>query len=281
MDQTTTPQLRPEAGRATSPEHEALQAYYHAHPPRCVGRANDRCARCGCPLVEAQREPVPTTRTWDCTAPQGDVFDVPAWHYEPGHGCERGHCRHPAPSPAVFDAVRQLQEAGLVTQSWSRPYPDLEAIRARAAAARWDVVLEPHVMLGEGVVPVVLTPVATVAAVSGATVRAFLATAREDVAALCDELAGAREALGDAWCSGGAPLAEAIQRKCAMLERLAEPPAARPASDWHEDMGPVLWWRFPVVEPPYAGTPLDSDWPDYVTHWTPISIPPDAAGGPR
>lgn len=61
---------------------------------------------------------------------------------------------------------------------------------------------------------------------------------------------------------------------------------ARPKSDWHEDVGPVLWWKFPIVEPPYCGTPLDleiadyigqppkSAFPSYVTHWTPI-IPPN------
>lgn len=37
---------------------------------------------------------------------------------------------------------------------------------------------------------------------------------------------------------------------------------------WHEDDGPVLWWKFPIVEPPYVGTPLDEDWPGYHTHWT-------------
>jgi hypothetical protein len=47
----------------------------------------------------------------------------------------------------------------------------------------------------------------------------------------------------------------------------------RPLSEWHEDYGPMLWWFFPVEEPPYAGTPLDSDWPGYHTHWTPIPIP--------
>lgn len=51
---------------------------------------------------------------------------------------------------------------------------------------------------------------------------------------------------------------------------------ARPISEWHEDHGPVLWWRFPVTEPPYAGTPLDDDfYPDYYTHWTTIEVPVD------
>jgi hypothetical protein len=48
---------------------------------------------------------------------------------------------------------------------------------------------------------------------------------------------------------------------------------ARPISEWHEDRGSALWWRFPVEEPPYSGSPLDSDWPGYHTHWTPIVCP--------
>lgn len=31
----------------------------------------------------------------------------------------------------------------------------------------------------------------------------------------------------------------------------------RPFCDWHEDRGSVLWWRIPISEPPYVGTPLD------------------------
>lgn len=42
---------------------------------------------------------------------------------------------------------------------------------------------------------------------------------------------------------------------------------------WCEEDGVVLWWKFPIVEPPYVGTPLDDDFPDYVTHWTVIKIP--------
>lgn len=43
---------------------------------------------------------------------------------------------------------------------------------------------------------------------------------------------------------------------------------AHPIDDWHEDDGPVVWWRFPVDEPAWIGTPNDSDWPGYHTHWT-------------
>lgn len=65
----------------------------------------------------------------------------------------------------------------------------------------------------------------------------------------------------------------------------AQPPAptpeitARSIDDWHEDYGDVLWWTFPIQEPPYCGSPLDSNWPDYHTHWTPLVIP--AAPAPK
>lgn len=66
--------------------------------------------------------------------------------------------------------------------------------------------------------------------------------------------------------------------------RAAERP--RPLDEWHEDDGPVLWWRLPVDEPPWAGTPLDSDWQiggdgpggAWYTHWTPL---PTALAGRR
>lgn len=48
---------------------------------------------------------------------------------------------------------------------------------------------------------------------------------------------------------------------------------AQHINNWKEDDGNVLWWKFPVNEPPYVGTPLDDDFPDYVTHWTPLVVP--------
>jgi hypothetical protein len=53
----------------------------------------------------------------------------------------------------------------------------------------------------------------------------------------------------------------------------------RPIDEWHDDIGNVLWWKFPMEEPPYWGTPIDADWPDYHTHWTPLVIP--AAPAPK
>ena len=53
---------------------------------------------------------------------------------------------------------------------------------------------------------------------------------------------------------------------------------ARPLEEWHEDYGDVLWWKFPIEEPPYVGSPLDEEWPTYHTHWTPIPIPQPPKG---
>lgn len=63
---------------------------------------------------------------------------------------------------------------------------------------------------------------------------------------------------------------ETLERLLDESERLR---AARTISEYHEDIGPVLWWLFPIDEPPYCGTPTDRDWPGYHTHWTPIQIP--------
>jgi hypothetical protein len=46
-----------------------------------------------------------------------------------------------------------------------------------------------------------------------------------------------------------------------------------PREAWHEDMGPVIWWKSPIDEPPYVGTPLDLDWPGHHTHFTLILAP--------
>jgi hypothetical protein len=36
---------------------------------------------------------------------------------------------------------------------------------------------------------------------------------------------------------------------------------ALPFADWSEEDGDVLWWNFPITEPPYVGSPLSDDWP--------------------
>jgi hypothetical protein len=77
---------------------------------------------------------------------------------------------------------------------------------------------------------------------------------------------------------------------------------ARPRSEWHEDLGDVLWWVFDSdgnpMEAPWVGTPLVlghpvalhagqgalkdpvlfrghiGGWPGYHTHWTPLPPAP-------
>ena len=44
-----------------------------------------------------------------------------------------------------------------------------------------------------------------------------------------------------------------------------------PLAEWHEDYGNALWFRVPIEEPGWCGTPLDVEWePDYWTHWMPL-----------
>lgn len=50
---------------------------------------------------------------------------------------------------------------------------------------------------------------------------------------------------------------------------------ARPRDEWSESDGSVLWWKFPLVEPPYVGDLREDDFPDYHTHWTPLEVPDD------
>lgn len=66
-----------------------------------------------------------------------------------------------------------------------------------------------------------------------------------------------------------------------MYDEKQDGPIARPLEEWNEDMGAVTWWKLPVMEPAWVGTPNDSDWPGYHTHWTPgPPVPANAAFDP-
>ena len=54
---------------------------------------------------------------------------------------------------------------------------------------------------------------------------------------------------------------------------IAVPKYARHIDDYHEDMGSVLWWRDPIEEPPYVGTPHDDDFDETYKWWSPIDTP--------
>lgn len=47
----------------------------------------------------------------------------------------------------------------------------------------------------------------------------------------------------------------------AEIEKLRAVYVARPADEWHEDMGPVLWWTDPIDEPPHVGGQTDLGYP--------------------
>lgn len=70
---------------------------------------------------------------------------------------------------------------------------------------------------------------------------------------------------------------EALQVK---YPRVSEPYCLydlQPVDTWHEDIGTVLWWHWPIQEPPYVGTPLDCDdviqrlvGEGWLTYWSPL-----------
>lgn len=67
-----------------------------------------------------------------------------------------------------------------------------------------------------------------------------------------------------------AMVCHAVKRFTALSETTpSEAVEARPLDEWHEDMGDVVWWKFPIEEAGFIGHPLDSAWPGYHTHWTP------------
>ncbi|PLS19105.1 hypothetical protein CVD28_01475 [Bacillus sp. M6-12] len=57
------------------------------------------------------------------------------------------------------------------------------------------------------------------------------------------------------------------------LGELEDSLVAKPIDEWTEDDGDCLWWTFPIQEPPHCGSPLDSDFPDYLTHFTRLILP--------
>ena len=77
--------------------------------------------------------------------------------------------------------------------------------------------------------------------------------------------------------------AKILSDAATLLQQQAAPapvvvPVAIPGEQWHEDDGACLWWRFPIVEPPWAGDPRGDDWPGCHTHFTRIVCPLPQAG---
>jgi hypothetical protein len=45
------------------------------------------------------------------------------------------------------------------------------------------------------------------------------------------------------------------------LGELEDSIEAKPIEEWIEEEGDCLWWEFPIQEPPYVGSPLDTNFP--------------------
>lgn len=68
-----------------------------------------------------------------------------------------------------------------------------------------------------------------------------------------------------------APASDTMLEDIRMKDALRYYERLRPAREYHEDDSCVLWWKLPVEEPPYCGTPNDEDWkPQYYTHFSMI-----------
>lgn len=69
-------------------------------------------------------------------------------------------------------------------------------------------------------------------------------------------------------CGLRGPFAQTIPTDCSLRSvaianwnALPRRPVLRPFGDWHEDHGFCLWWRKPIDEEPWVGSPLDWGWP--------------------
>jgi hypothetical protein len=67
-----------------------------------------------------------------------------------------------------------------------------------------------------------------------------------------------------------------------MVGGLGMSDALRPAEDWHEDYGDVLWWHLDeygaISEAPIVASGLDvidnEPWCSYYSHWSPLPAMP-------
>ena len=66
------------------------------------------------------------------------------------------------------------------------------------------------------------------------------------------------------------PIAEALKK----LQEYEDANELKPIEEWHEDYGDCLFWKLPIDEPPYCGSPLSSDFIEgYYTHFTRLIMP--------
>jgi hypothetical protein len=122
-------------------------------------------------------------------------------------------------------------------------------------------------------------------------IRGFIEAVRNSLTATLDELFALREFAGKVVTNMEEVMALARNLKDKSQKLRDAIWTARPLAEWREEYGSCLWWRFPVVEPPYVGTPLDrpqfdkwdnqcGGWPGNCTHWTPIFVPSGGADEP-
>lgn len=57
------------------------------------------------------------------------------------------------------------------------------------------------------------------------------------------------------------------------VETIEEAEKITSIDEWHEDDGECLWWKVPIIEAPYVGSPLDEMFPSDLTHFTNIIEP--------
>jgi len=89
------------------------------------------------------------------------------------------------------------------------------------------------------------------------------------------------EKLAECLCNSKA---EAVYRHSEvhpLFHELLKPYVVYPATAYDEEFGDVLWWNFPVCEPPHLGSPCDTQWPgDKWTHFSLMPVVWDGAGMP-
>lgn len=68
----------------------------------------------------------------------------------------------------------------------------------------------------------------------------------------------------------GAAVEQSVVYEDFRLNEFVKLHTLRPLSEWRDDFHTVIWYKLPIDEPPYVGTPHDCDWPGYHTHWSPL-----------
>jgi hypothetical protein len=162
----------------------------------------------------------------------------------------------PEPEPSGEELGRAACETFYSAMGWPKPAPWDLSDDAKPRAA---YVAAAHVV--ERIV-------------AERTEKRVRAEAQRDYAAICEALDAVEQA------DGHGPNYPSVDIVCDSIRDMRrqlwerdEERIPKERASWHEEDGSVLWWTLPVSEAPYAGTPLDDDFPEYATHWTRIAVP--------